>query len=105
MPGSSTSSGGRLLRMRPVKLFRESGVKDIFSVDPGLFLQAEPLPIDQIQEGAAPASGVQQLVHLICLLAVNQDRRGVCGLVPSSSSPLGQPGGFSRDTWKVGEMH
>lgn len=76
MPGSSTSSGGRLLRMRPVKLFRESGVKDIFSVDPGLFLQAEPLPIDQILEGAAPASGVQQLVHLICLLAINQDRQG-----------------------------
>ncbi len=78
-PGSPTGSGGRFLRMRSVKLLSECGVKDISSVDPGSLLRTESLPIDQIQKGTAPASGIQQLVHSIRLLAVNQERQGGLG--------------------------
>ncbi len=58
MLGFPTGLKGQFLPMHSVKLLSKCGVKDMYSVDPRSLLRTEPLPIYQILEVTAPASGV-----------------------------------------------
>lgn len=46
------------------------------SIHPRLFLQTIPLPVNKILEYSSPVSGVEQLSHLIGLLALHNDGQG-----------------------------
>ncbi len=78
--GLPRGRGGRSLRIRPMKLFYESGVEDVFWRDPGLLFRSVPLLVNQILEYSTPVPGIEQFSNLVCLLAVDHDGWGIMDL-------------------------
>ncbi len=96
----STWSRGWLFRMGPMEVSGERGIQNVLGADPGPLLRAVPLPIHQVLNYPAPATGVKNFLHSVHLLAVYDDGGGAPWSSASSwsSAPLEPPAGLSRDT-------